>query len=64
MSAMLQYRRTRRQTVRMWLFWTAGFLAFPLAGATGTAVAGRVDSPWAALARWGARLDRHHPGRH
>ncbi len=35
--------------VRRWLFWTAGFLAFPLAGLAGTAVAGRVDSPVAAL---------------
>jgi hypothetical protein len=29
--------------------WTAGFLAFPLAGLAGTAVAGRVDSPLSAL---------------
>jgi hypothetical protein len=29
--------------------WTAGFLAFPLAGVAGTAVAGRVDSPLSAL---------------
>ena len=34
---------------RTWLIWTAGFLAFPLAGLAGTAVAGRVDSPVAAL---------------
>jgi len=32
-----------------WLIWTAGFLAFPLAGVAGTAVAGRVDSPLSAL---------------
>jgi hypothetical protein len=31
------------------LIWTAGFLAFPLAGLAGTAAAGRVDSPVAAL---------------
>jgi hypothetical protein len=31
------------------LLWTTGFLAFPLAGLAGTAVAGRVDSPLAAL---------------
>jgi hypothetical protein len=31
------------------LIWTAGFLAFPLAGLAGTAVVGRVDSPMAAL---------------
>jgi hypothetical protein len=29
--------------------WTAGFLAFPLAGLAGTGVAGRVDDPIAAL---------------
>ena len=32
-----------------WSIWTAGFLAFPLAGLAGTAVAGRVDSPLSAL---------------
>ena len=35
--------------VRAWLIWTAGFLAFPIAGLAGTAVAGRVDDPIAAL---------------
>lgn len=34
---------------RAWLLWTAGFLAFPIAGLAGTAVAGRVDDPIAAL---------------
>jgi hypothetical protein len=34
---------------RAWLIWTAGFLAFPVAGLAGTAVAGRVDDPMAAL---------------
>jgi drug/metabolite transporter (DMT)-like permease len=34
---------------RTWLLWTAGFLAFPIAGVAGTAAAGRVDSPLAAL---------------
>jgi hypothetical protein len=34
---------------RTWLLWTAGFLAFPLAGLAGTAAAGRVDSVPAAL---------------
>jgi drug/metabolite transporter (DMT)-like permease len=34
---------------RTWLLWTAGFLAFPLAGLAGTAAAGRVDSATAAL---------------
>jgi hypothetical protein len=35
--------------LRTWLTWTAGFLAFPIAGLAGTAAAGRVDSPVAAL---------------
>ena len=39
----------RASLSRTWLTWTAGFLAFPLAGLAGTAVAGRVDSPVAAL---------------
>src|SRR3954463_8631481 len=39
----------RTARVRTWLIWTAGFLAFPLAGLAGTAVAGRVDDPIAAL---------------
>ena len=39
----------RTPFLRAWLIWTAGFLAFPLAGLAGTAVAGRVDSPVAAL---------------
>jgi hypothetical protein len=36
--------------LRPWLIWTAGFLSFPIAGLAGTAVAGRVDSPVAAVA--------------
>src|SRR3954471_1579749 len=41
---------TRRASrVRTWLIWTAGFLAFPIAGLTGAAVAGRLDDPTAAL---------------
>ena len=32
-----------------WLWWTAGFLAFPIAGVAGRLVAGRVDDPAAAL---------------
>jgi hypothetical protein len=35
--------------LRRWLIWTAGFLAFPLAGLAGTGVVGRVDDPLAAL---------------
>ena len=40
---------SRASGLRTWLIWTAGFLAFPLAGLVGTAVVGRVDSPMAAL---------------
>jgi hypothetical protein len=39
----------RASRLRRWLVWTAGFLAFPLAGLAGTGVAGRVDDPVAAL---------------
>ena len=39
--------------------WTAGFLAFPIAGVAGRTVAGRVDSPIAALAG-----RAHHRCRH
>jgi hypothetical protein len=35
--------------LRTWLVWTAGFLAFPVAGLAGTAVAGGVDNPVSAL---------------
>jgi hypothetical protein len=35
--------------IKPWLIWTAGFLSFPVAGLAGTAVAGPVDSPQAAL---------------
>ena len=41
-----EYRSTFLPT---WLIWTAGFLAFPLAGVAGAAVAGRVDSTLSAL---------------
>ncbi len=39
----------RQSFLRAWLIWTAGFLAFPLAGLAGTAVAGRVDDLVSAL---------------
>jgi len=42
-------RRPDPRATRAWLIWTAGFLAFPVAGIASTAVAGRVDSPLAAL---------------
>jgi hypothetical protein len=35
--------------LRPWLLWSAGFLAFPVAGVAGGAVAGPVDDPVAAL---------------
>src|SRR3982751_5984137 len=35
--------------LRTWLIWTAGFLAFPLAGLAGAAVAGRVIGAGQAL---------------
>jgi nitrate reductase gamma subunit len=40
---------SRPSFLRNWLIWTAGFLAFPIGGFAGTAVAGRVDDPVAAL---------------
>jgi hypothetical protein len=40
---------SRRSELRIWLIWTAGFLAFPLAGLAGTAAGGRVDGPLSAL---------------
>src|SRR5436190_23815801 len=40
---------SQRTFTRTWLLWTAGFLAFPLAGLAGTAAGGRVDSAIAAL---------------
>lgn len=39
----------RAPFMRTWLRWTAGFLAFPLAGVAGAVCVGRVDSPAAAL---------------
>jgi hypothetical protein len=38
-----------RSTALTWALWTAGFLAFPLAGLAGTAAAGGVDDPLAAV---------------
>ena len=38
-----------RYALISWLLWTAGFLAFPIAGVAGGAVAGRVDTPIAAV---------------
>ncbi len=46
---MTRSRASQPTFLRIWLVWTAGFLAFPLAGVAGTAAAGRVDSPTAAL---------------
>src|SRR5215218_3968786 len=46
---MTEHVSSRPSPRRSWLLWTAGFLAFPIAGLAGTAVAGRVDDPLAAL---------------
>jgi hypothetical protein len=40
---------TKPVFLRPWLTWTAGFLAFPIAGLAGAAPLGRVDDPAAAL---------------
>jgi hypothetical protein len=42
-------RRNRSSFLLSWEAWTAGFLSFPVAGLAATAVAGRVDTPLAAL---------------
>jgi hypothetical protein len=39
----------RRFNVKAWLLWTAGFLAFPIAGVLATAVVGRVNDAVSAL---------------
>jgi hypothetical protein len=38
-----------RRLLRIWLVWTASFLAFPLGGLAGRAIVGPVDNPRAAL---------------
>ncbi len=48
-TTMTESRASHPTFTRTWLLWTAGFVAFPLAGLAGTAVAGRVDGPVAAL---------------
>ena len=35
--------------LRPWLLWTVGFVSFPISGIIGSLVAGRVDSPFAAV---------------
>lgn len=42
-------RSTRHALLRSWAIWTAGFLAFPIAGLAGQAVAGPVDDLFAAV---------------
>ena len=39
----------RRFNLKAWLLWTAGFLAFPIAGALATGVTGRIDDFRSAL---------------
>jgi drug/metabolite transporter (DMT)-like permease len=46
---MVESRTSQRTFARTWMWWTAGFLAFPLAGVAGAAAVGRVDSAVAAL---------------
>jgi hypothetical protein len=40
---------TRPMFLRPWLIWTLGFLAFPIGGFAASIVAGRIDSPQAAV---------------
>jgi hypothetical protein len=40
---------TKPEFLRTWLFWTLGFLAFPLSGLLAIAVVDRVDDPLSAL---------------
>jgi hypothetical protein len=42
-------RTTQTTFTRTWLLWTAGFLAFPIAGVAGTVAVGRVDDAISAL---------------
>jgi hypothetical protein len=46
---MTHFSITQPVFLRTWLLWTAGFVAFPLAGIAGDLVAGRVDDALAAL---------------
>jgi hypothetical protein len=46
---MTTFAAPRTSRLGRWLVWTAGFLAFPIAGLAGTGVTGRVDDPLAAL---------------
>jgi hypothetical protein len=39
----------RRFNTKAWLLWTAGFLAFPIAGALATALVGRINDAGSAL---------------
>ncbi|MFI8763347.1 hypothetical protein ACIGN6_00165 [Streptomyces sp. NPDC053792] len=43
-------RGPERPALRVWIRWTAGFLAFPIAGLAGRAAAGPVDDAMSALA--------------
>jgi hypothetical protein len=47
--AALSYLGVIRMSWTRWLTWTAGFIAFPIAGLAGRGVIGRVDDPLAAL---------------
>lgn len=45
----MNHPHAQRAVLQPWLTWTAGFLAFPIAGLAGAAPLGRVDDPLAAL---------------
>ena len=49
LSTVTRSTASRSSFLRTWLIWTAGFLAFPVVGLAGTAVAGRVATPVATL---------------
>jgi hypothetical protein len=49
MSTMQDIAATRPRFLRPWLIWTLGFLAFPIAGVAASVIAGRIDSPQAAV---------------
>ena len=49
MSTVRDIRSTRPRFLRSWAIWTVGFLAFPIGGFVASVIAGRIDSPRAAV---------------
>src|SRR4051812_9875412 len=49
MNAMQDITASRPRFLRSWLTWMLGFLAFPIAGVAAGVIAGRIDSPQAAV---------------